>query len=579
MKLKTLWIDGFKNLSNVNIDFSNKNGTTVLIGNNGSGKSNVLEAISKIFFYIYHDKLDEMDSKFKFVIEYNINNFDIQITKKRNLTFKRKKPTNKNYQNIDKNVIYNVLPLRLPHTLVDKPYYPSQVIALYSGEESRLWEEYYKDYYIQYNKEIIQNKINIEKNPPMIYINKYYWDIALLTMFASDINIDDIIENVKLKEVRFEINLKKLDEFRRAKYNEVVSFVDNFYFDRNGQRINETQQILIGEEELKDRLSNETHRRLFNLLCVAKLPKQIDDKLIMDLELKFDNGLSTRDFSEGTKKRILLKLALNILADTDSLVLFDEPDSHIHVANKKQIKTILEDTEDIETILTTHSPTLMNIFENHLEYLENGQIKGSEKAEILKEITGDMMSYTQQQIILNSNSDLLLVEGKTDIEYIKIALNKLSADYSTLKFEYIPIGGTDSLQHFIEKFTPKENQTIIALLDRDDAGKKALKQVFQEDKDINTFSYEKIKNMYVVVYPKKDNYLNNNFLVEDYFETTVINDMAKEIIGKYNDSFKSYPNIAKQIKHDLPTKCEGFVKEEFNGFKKLFDLILEIKGL
>lgn len=53
MKLKSLKIEGFKNLTGADgwftLDFTNKDGITVLIGNNGSGKSNVLEAISAIF--------------------------------------------------------------------------------------------------------------------------------------------------------------------------------------------------------------------------------------------------------------------------------------------------------------------------------------------------------------------------------------------------------------------------------------------------------------------------------------------------------------------------------------------------
>ncbi len=49
MRLKSLWIDGFKNLKDFNIDFEKQDGITVLIGNNASGKSNVLEAISAIF--------------------------------------------------------------------------------------------------------------------------------------------------------------------------------------------------------------------------------------------------------------------------------------------------------------------------------------------------------------------------------------------------------------------------------------------------------------------------------------------------------------------------------------------------
>ena len=38
MRFKNLWIDGFKNLNNFELDFTDKCGITLLIGNNGSGK-------------------------------------------------------------------------------------------------------------------------------------------------------------------------------------------------------------------------------------------------------------------------------------------------------------------------------------------------------------------------------------------------------------------------------------------------------------------------------------------------------------------------------------------------------------
>jgi len=49
MRLESLHIQTrFRNLENLIIDFSNKEGLSVLIGNNGSGKSNIIEAISLI---------------------------------------------------------------------------------------------------------------------------------------------------------------------------------------------------------------------------------------------------------------------------------------------------------------------------------------------------------------------------------------------------------------------------------------------------------------------------------------------------------------------------------------------------
>ena len=56
MKLKKLHINQYKNLKDFTIDFESGNGLTMLVGNNGSGKSNVLEAISGIFHDLYKEK-------------------------------------------------------------------------------------------------------------------------------------------------------------------------------------------------------------------------------------------------------------------------------------------------------------------------------------------------------------------------------------------------------------------------------------------------------------------------------------------------------------------------------------------
>ena len=49
MKLKKLHIENYKNLKHFDLDFENDNGLSIIVGNNGSGKSNILEAISGIF--------------------------------------------------------------------------------------------------------------------------------------------------------------------------------------------------------------------------------------------------------------------------------------------------------------------------------------------------------------------------------------------------------------------------------------------------------------------------------------------------------------------------------------------------
>ena len=49
MRLLRVYIDGYRNLKNVTVDFDKDSLTTVVIGENGSGKSNLIEAIVEVF--------------------------------------------------------------------------------------------------------------------------------------------------------------------------------------------------------------------------------------------------------------------------------------------------------------------------------------------------------------------------------------------------------------------------------------------------------------------------------------------------------------------------------------------------
>lgn len=49
MRLNRLYIENHKNLKDFTIDFDQKHSTTVLLGRNGTAKSNLVEAIVLIF--------------------------------------------------------------------------------------------------------------------------------------------------------------------------------------------------------------------------------------------------------------------------------------------------------------------------------------------------------------------------------------------------------------------------------------------------------------------------------------------------------------------------------------------------
>ena len=56
-RLKSVYIKDYKNIQDQTFDFSSNTGYIALIGLNGSGKSNLLEAISIIFNGLFNKKM------------------------------------------------------------------------------------------------------------------------------------------------------------------------------------------------------------------------------------------------------------------------------------------------------------------------------------------------------------------------------------------------------------------------------------------------------------------------------------------------------------------------------------------
>ena len=69
MRLDKVYIDGFKNLKPLEVDFDERQLTTVLIGQNGAGKSNLIEAITQVFRWV---DMRRNEPRFRYRVEYRI---------------------------------------------------------------------------------------------------------------------------------------------------------------------------------------------------------------------------------------------------------------------------------------------------------------------------------------------------------------------------------------------------------------------------------------------------------------------------------------------------------------------------
>ena len=83
MKLDYIYLDSYKNLKDFEVTFNEGSSVNALIGNNGSGKSNVLEALAIAFAAVYNEQTID----FIYDICYWINNSKYRISNRGGMIF------------------------------------------------------------------------------------------------------------------------------------------------------------------------------------------------------------------------------------------------------------------------------------------------------------------------------------------------------------------------------------------------------------------------------------------------------------------------------------------------------------
>ena len=561
MRIKEIKIanKAFKNLD-VSLE-NNTSGVMAFIGNNGSGKSNLLEAISAIFKHLYDKK--EKDIPFNFSLTYTIGSSEdiVKITKKGSSV-----TTEINSQS--KSDPYN--------------YLPKQIVAIYSGEEDRLWKKYYLPTYQEYIAKIGVETYN--NMPKMLYINKFYWHISLLCLLLNQFNnsedtfCSEILGVENTNSIKFSFNKANYKKYKDSIVKQFISKIDK------------KQEYTL--EELRTIIEQEGYTLIdvYKFFYIAFTPA--DQKMLQDIVIKYNNeNLEIEDFSEGEKKMILIKAALEFAAQEDSLFILDEPDAHIHLSNKMQIKKVFEEYEqNRQVIITTHSPTLTDCLDNESIYmLDRGKLISAEKQKVLENISGEFWNRFQQNTFISSKSPIiLLVEGKLDKIHINNAYRALKEEYPNLNFDIFGMEGVANIKPFLSSLYLSDFQKdklYIGIYDNDRAGDDAygqFKKIENEKfKGVNENNDKRNLFYFVTRLPKPEG-ITCECTIETMYEYTKWEEAYQQAIVELSNqnrgtSIIDYSkNVLNKAKDIIAENSNSFVKEDFKNFRKLFDLIKEI---
>jgi predicted ATP-dependent endonuclease of OLD family len=574
--IKKLKVENFRSLKNVEITFEDD--ITVLIGENDSGKTSIVDALKIMFdnktveeddFYYGANKICitvETDDK-TFIKEFEKNNRN--ITSRTGILFSKSElekireyldsdefnslPTDDDKKNKLKEYfdLFNITPFRrssrvdtLKRKVLEKLEKAFEIIDIYNELNSNYFDSLHtnnkKDKLKRYAEKL---GINFEDNEEDIDVDRLKDKVLeelrkfvdsdgriivegnipkCYIYFLDGKHFEDISEFIK--EMFFK---EKVKDIWKEKISEEKTIED--IIKEKFDKYSENLELEIKEKKIIDKL-----RKYLPQLTEIKIKPIFDPKPIpVDIKpilLEGDKEIPINKKGDGTKRRItmaLLELKKSEKDKIPTLYVFDEPDTHLHVRAQRDLLRIIKDfsKDGRQIIITTHSPFIMNSVEARkirLLSLENGETK-------IKKISNDddveeiLENLGIENIYLFFARKILIVEGETEEVFIPKMYKKL---YGTaLREDLIKLinrKGVNNIPRFVEvlKDFVKPNEIFI-LTDKDIDRNKKAKHIINE-LDI----------------PKDNIFKVGHKEFEDAFEPEVIYEAWKQYVIKNSEEIE-----------------------------------------
>jgi predicted ATPase len=399
----------FKNLKNVTIDFDEDEWITVVIGWNGTGKSNVLEALAALFRDLITGK-DEWNKQgkpsFAYILKYRCHGKEIEIDadpvrskdaykiRYRHLNPEEKETKEKQTNSSDEASVDNELTESISYTQFNKisdEFLPRYVFGYYSGHSPRM-ESVFKPYLEKYDTALRNgNDPGLRR---LFYAKPIHSQFVLLAFMLNQdefikeflhehlgIDQEEGIDSVLfvLNQPPWKSNSKDGDpRFWNAR-GVVKEFLVKLYDVALAPiRIKRNQQVTLWNkkkleylylyvkdvESLRELVGSKTGGEFFRDLESTYVSELIDEVRIRVKLKKNDGTVIFRELSEGEQQLLTVLGLLKFTAEDESLFLLDEPDTHLNpkwcVDYISYLNSFVNSDDSKEKnshiILTTHNP-------------------------------------------------------------------------------------------------------------------------------------------------------------------------------------------------------------------------------
>lgn len=390
MRLDEVTIGEFKNLRDLTIDFDESSSYTVLVGENGAGKSNLIEALSLIFRNLDLDQ----EAPFSYHLKYQCRDHDIEIhaTADQFPRFWAKRCSEAEYVELPRKRF-------MADDEGGRPLYrPAFVFGYYSGPSDRLaaiFEKHRERYYSWIIKSPAQRG-NVDLADPnslrrLFYAQTLHGQFALIAFFmeaaaGSDDDrtfLRDHLQIDGLDSVLFALkrppwNRKGGDSRFWEAVGEVQQFLSRLYDKamlpaRMDRRIAvdltknpavESLYLFLPEPEALEEVyrSYDNQYAFFTALESTHLSKLLAEvRTRVRMTPAAGGGQVTyRDLSEGEQQLLLVLGLLKFTARDEALFLLDEPDTHLNPAWSTQYLEFLDrfirGRDSCHIVMSSHDP-------------------------------------------------------------------------------------------------------------------------------------------------------------------------------------------------------------------------------
>ncbi|MDX2112047.1 MAG: AAA family ATPase [Verrucomicrobiota bacterium] len=371
LHIKSPW----KNLEDFIVNFDERRDVAVIIGRNGSAKSNLLEAIITIF-----RNLDlNAPAPFAYELIYSIHGHRVVLT-----------------ASADKQPKAEVAgkPVSLHDVRID--WTPKYVVGYYSGVSDRFEELFRKHDRIARDLTLVPTKHDIK--PTKLALRRficarpvhglfallafYFSKDEIVTSFLNELPRIEAFDSaiLVLRRPTWAVSKKAgaeefwdakgpvrelLDRFRRyslVPFSRIVTIKTNFA--RRESR--ELYYLFLPDIKALHLLAAEygsDPRALFQALDTMRLSGLIEDFRVRVRVKGSAGAIHTRQLSEGEQQLLTVLGLMRFTRNAGSLYLLDEPDTHLNPAWEvdylQQLRSIGGMEQNSHTLLATHDPLLV----------------------------------------------------------------------------------------------------------------------------------------------------------------------------------------------------------------------------